>query len=415
MLLPALASAREKARRSSCMSNLNQMGRAMESYCADYGSYFPTYPGDGRDPYGLAWNSPTGWGVDLTSASYTGGGEYFDETGERVITAPTPYDYMPNPAGVFTMLAAGINTTTPGASSLAAGRLHAAPMGPGYLAYGNYLGDTRTFFCASAEGSPKYPINHGNSSSRYLGSVRELQTLGPFSARSLSHGNYSAAWTMNGWGFSQTSGWFYLLSTAPRLRAWAAKYSSGGTPGLCASVAVAGNYMYRNRPLSDAGGVGWANQPMHWVTPKMRAYSGTAIFKTQKTLGERVLMTDDWTRLRGQQVSVLPGQGAYIHRDGYNALYGDWSAAWYGDAEYRLQYISATNGRPGDNFPTHVTEASNAIWCGMATAYRYYASSWGPIGCEGWMEGFHLFDLARGIDNVAKNETDNNWTGWPPY
>ena len=411
MLLPALAAAREKARRSSCMGNLNQMGRAMESYCSDYNSYFPTYPGDGKDPYNILG----GWGVASTAA-YTGGGEYFDENGERVITAPTPYDYMPNPAGVFTMIAAGINTNP--TAGLTAGRLHAAPMGPGYLAYGGYIGDTRAFFCPSEDGAPKYPTNHGNSSSRYLGSTRELQALGPFVGRSLSHGNYAAAYSVNGWSLSANNGWYYLYSTASRLQPWAVKYSNVGAGTLCASVAVAGNYMYRNRPLADAGtyptSAGFVSYPIHWITPKARAYAGSAIFKTQKALGGRTLMTDDWTRLRGQQISVIPGQGAYVHRDGYNALYGDWSAAWFGDPEFRMQYISATNGRSGDNFPTHVTEASNAIWCGMATTYRYYAASWGPIGCEGWMEGFHLFDLARGIDNVAKNETDNNWTGWPP-
>ena len=36
MLLPALAAAREKARRTACLSNLNQMSKAMESYCGDW-------------------------------------------------------------------------------------------------------------------------------------------------------------------------------------------------------------------------------------------------------------------------------------------------------------------------------------------------------------------------------------------
>ena len=45
MLLPALAAAREKARRSSCLSQLKQMGLALEQYCGDYSQYYPCWPG----------------------------------------------------------------------------------------------------------------------------------------------------------------------------------------------------------------------------------------------------------------------------------------------------------------------------------------------------------------------------------
>jgi len=41
MLLPALASAREKARRAGCANSLGQMGKSFEMYTGDYGGYFP--------------------------------------------------------------------------------------------------------------------------------------------------------------------------------------------------------------------------------------------------------------------------------------------------------------------------------------------------------------------------------------
>jgi len=47
MLLPALNAAREKARRASCMSNLNQFGKAAAAYTSDYSGYFPCDPGVG--------------------------------------------------------------------------------------------------------------------------------------------------------------------------------------------------------------------------------------------------------------------------------------------------------------------------------------------------------------------------------
>jgi len=42
MLLPALARAREQARRGVCISNLKQIGTALHMYAQDYREYFPT-------------------------------------------------------------------------------------------------------------------------------------------------------------------------------------------------------------------------------------------------------------------------------------------------------------------------------------------------------------------------------------
>jgi prepilin-type processing-associated H-X9-DG protein len=44
MLMPALALAREKARRTNCVSNMKQIGLSLRSYAIDYVSWFP-------DPY----------------------------------------------------------------------------------------------------------------------------------------------------------------------------------------------------------------------------------------------------------------------------------------------------------------------------------------------------------------------------
>ena len=41
MLLPAIAAAREKARRTSCMSNLSQFGKALAMYSMDHDERYP--------------------------------------------------------------------------------------------------------------------------------------------------------------------------------------------------------------------------------------------------------------------------------------------------------------------------------------------------------------------------------------
>lgn len=59
MLLPSLSTAREKARRASCMSNLKQLGIAIRMYSGDNGEKFPSAPsgtGTTLASYGLLTN-----------------------------------------------------------------------------------------------------------------------------------------------------------------------------------------------------------------------------------------------------------------------------------------------------------------------------------------------------------------------
>src|ERR1035438_4241358 len=63
LLLPALAAAREKARRTSCLNNLKQLGIGTESYCSDYSTYFPNWTAWGQRTYPLG-NADVGFPND---------------------------------------------------------------------------------------------------------------------------------------------------------------------------------------------------------------------------------------------------------------------------------------------------------------------------------------------------------------
>jgi prepilin-type N-terminal cleavage/methylation domain-containing protein/prepilin-type processing-associated H-X9-DG protein len=57
MLLPALARAREQARRTSCKSNLKQLGITLLMYSNDFGGPFPSGTGDPLKDMTLMWSS----------------------------------------------------------------------------------------------------------------------------------------------------------------------------------------------------------------------------------------------------------------------------------------------------------------------------------------------------------------------
>jgi prepilin-type N-terminal cleavage/methylation domain-containing protein/prepilin-type processing-associated H-X9-DG protein len=108
LLLPALAKAKEKAKRANCMSNLKQWGLAIQMYCPDYNEVLPRdgmagnsdYPGPSSTSNDGTPSDPEAWFNLLPSlvGEQTLQTYYNNMTAVRGGTSQT-YKYMPFPGG----------------------------------------------------------------------------------------------------------------------------------------------------------------------------------------------------------------------------------------------------------------------------------------------------------------------------
>ena len=247
MLLPALAAAREKARRSSCLNNLNEMGKAFESYCGDYAQYFPsTTSWGGELDYGdqAALGSPhthsyARASIDMGKFSNPKDPTNWVKIDSLTMALGTTREYnmfLNNPVYCQRTIFAGVKggdraTRTFYTSSELADTdyLKTAPVGLGFLTSGGYIPDARSFFCPSAGdnmpldwmmnwGAPPGPDPEGRIATQGAHRVTDLKSTGGYDAKTLMYGDYS--WLRpNGWGTSYFPG-----------------------------IAVQSNYNYRNIP-----------------------------------------------------------------------------------------------------------------------------------------------------------------------
>jgi len=90
---------------------------------------------------------------------------------------------------------------------------------------------------------------------------------------------------------------------------------------------------------SYSNGLGLPRQTgrIKYTKPLVRFEDGKPPFKTQRLLGSRALVSDTYSKWRDTE-TYEPGYGQYHHREGYNLLYGDWSAKWYGDPQQRFMF-----------------------------------------------------------------------------
>ena len=394
MLLPALASAREKARRSSCTANLQQVGLATESYLGDYAGYYPSWPG---------WGSP--WNIVAGTRQGFEHGVYVDGAGNSIISgggfAPGQ-GWGQNYEGVFytrmdyysRVIACGDKVPENQAKNAAvwgAGLLNAAPQNLGNLLACGYMPDLRALFCASAvsmtsDTKPDVQLTKLGCPAN----VADIKGLGGWDGRSLLYGD----WT--------TIPYTWLT------------YNNQSGNGI--TKAIECSYGYRNSYIfSGVTSNLTRDLPLRLLfsQPQIVNQPHCPMFKTPKFLGGRALVSDTFSRPGNKDSSpytdpqIGPGKGSEAHRDGYNVLYGDYHVSWYGDAEQQIMW-----------WPTCPFTDSFNSWANLQTGgYGYYlqAGYTSPQGAGGvraaanqlkdWslsaMPVWHRLDMSVGIDTTA--------------
>ena len=370
MLLPALSAAREKARRSSCLSNLKQTSLALASYTGDYNGYLPSWQGWFASD--MDWCAPA-----TTKTSNQCGANHNQNGALRRPMHEADMRYARRPGGaelpvrldmgahLYRTIAAA-NKASTGASSpyFGSGKLNFAPNGIGMLLTGGYIGEAQTYYCPSATGMPTdfhHPVN-SNSTDRYQCGAWELghwKDAGGFGGDTLHYGDWSA-----------------------RRRT----YEAGNLSTQLAMV-IQSHYAYRCVPLFTA--TGWhkyedGSSPYDvmktkvypGVKPVIYGRVGVPLFRTVREIGARALVTDtfskgmgvdglghDWADVLGSNYyssepglsRTIVGMGARAHREGYNVLYGDGHATWWGDPQQKVIWHLQDDG-------SNVTRATSKEW-----------------------------------------------------
>lgn len=405
LLLPALAAAREKARRTSCLSNMKQIAVGFESYTSDYSGYVPC---------NVQWTLPVSETSDANvfSAWYLNAGQhslqrgvysdpkanrqvytFIERTGNVNGSTPISGGYTnAQYAGRFIWRVIGEGQQDMRwAADYGPGKLSMAPQGLGFLASGGYIENLGIYFCPSA---PDLPDNYFSKNTTAhtqfpqtpkakLGAttVSELKTAGGLEARILTHGDWSnvgmvvrEAITLNVGGvpYNHTR---RLLST----------YSYRGT------AAYTFSHRLTAADLANFSEIR-ANPTVPYTSPRIRHDNYGPMFKTRKLLGERALVADTFDRAYEyvSDPTTEPGLAYQHHRDGYNVLYGGLNAKWYGDPQQRIMWHALPNGAVAGSWATALGTASNLFRPDTAsTANLYHSQS---------VDIWHNFDVDNGVD-----------------
>jgi prepilin-type N-terminal cleavage/methylation domain-containing protein/prepilin-type processing-associated H-X9-DG protein len=401
LLLPALAAAREKARRTACINNLKEIGVALASYTGDYGEYLPSHPG--WRPRESDFCYPNMDDCDYEDS----GASKLHETGTpseakfvhryigatfkaRTPDGTTQELHLVHPSWRATSdIASAYRTIGFGLKDAGGyfreGDLNNAPVGLGFLLTGGYMGDAKVYYCPSSDGM-----------------------ISPWSGSGVSIGAARVGDWKNAGGTDKDA---FLFGDWMPTRL--------GTYGH----AIFSHYAYRNQLLATGGSM-WHRYDedtqgriyVLGVKPELTARASQPLFRTVKELAARAIVSDAFGKgesvdVHGNPIGIydkkaievsqlIPGMGMMAHRDGYNILYGDGHAKYFGDPQQKV--VWHTQGMNGE---TRTKARQDTL------SYNYYYGWWGPFSddaTKGDLDSpffkdtalaiWHEFDVSGGID-----------------
>ena len=383
MLLPALSAAREKARRASCMTNIKQMATALESYCSDYSQYFPSYGGVGFREHQTFYGDGDQRRVIYKDVRL---GVEID-----TLSLGIPYSWSPMGRWAYGSVGGLRNFAIYAQVSDASGDADRAeeldgvngrfvPINHGYLLEGGYLNDIGVFFCPSAQGmhaGGEDSVGRTSSSNYYdnLGGIRSRSNS--TAAKDVFYGDYSTTT----WGYAHAVAYGYRATLGGHYNYRPAIYGTAST----------GSNNYFCDSVVSLGG----------TAPLALGYNGAQIFATQRKLGARALLCDSFQRgphsNNSDMTKLAEGSAGYqAHREGYNVLFGDGHAAWYGDPQRRIIWWVTDYTRDNVNMVSGITYRK---WIAVNPG----ASSPGSHNrrLDGSHAVWHLMDMSADVDANA--------------
>jgi prepilin-type N-terminal cleavage/methylation domain-containing protein/prepilin-type processing-associated H-X9-DG protein len=424
LLLPALAAAREKARRTSCTNNLKQLGTALESYCGDYGQYFPSWTAWGKMPMSLTQ------GTDHTNPIYAGvmdPGEFkarnADGTEGVVYMGSVPavssvvdcskYSMLYNGVSNFRLIFGGSRVRY-GAETPVAGEVNVGPNGAGFLLTGGYVANPNVYYCPSSDGMPTAQTNHDvwSDPNKYSSANRlsDLKRAGAVDGNTMIRGDWS--WLSYQ---AQHTSW----SAFSRQRWIQSHYNYRLVPvtHMYPAISYAGSNTEWNGFFTDGNEDNVPTVRVHLTRPNRVVKLGEPIFKTQKMLGGRSIMTDSFEKAlihgftatgSGNRSGIdreRPGAGYYGHREGYNVLYGDGHAQWYGDPQQAFIWWGTTSSSTPTGYETYTPYTDRGLRSlGLESNMINDITTVGRPGGEiirrrnGVIRVWHMLDVAGGVD-----------------